>query len=118
MKNLIITSVCIIFGLTAVAQDKNARAVIEVDGVCGMCKERIEKAAIKTKGVKTATWSIETHMLSLIFDENKTSLQTIEESIAATGHDTKNVTAPEEAYESLHHCCKYRDEEVVGQHPE
>ena len=28
------------------AQDKNARASMEVDGVCGMCKERIEKAAI------------------------------------------------------------------------
>ena len=118
MKNLIITSVCIFFSLFATAQDKNARAIIEVDGVCGMCKERIEKAAIKTKGVKTATWSIETHMLSMIFDENKTSLQTIEENIAAAGHDTKNVSATEEAYENLHHCCKYRDEEVIGQHPE
>ncbi|HZH69985.1 MAG TPA: heavy-metal-associated domain-containing protein [Flavobacteriaceae bacterium] len=117
MKKIVLL-VLIMFGVQLQAQDKNARAVIEVDGVCGMCKERIEKAAIKTKGVKTATWNIGTHQLSLIFDENKTTLQTIEENVAAAGHDTDNVKAPKEAYEDLHHCCKYRDEEVVGQHPE
>jgi len=118
MKKIVLIVLIMMFGVQLQAQDKNARAIIEVDGVCGMCKERIEKAAIKTKGVKTANWSVATHELSLIFDENKTSLQTIEENIAAAGHDTENVTAPEEAYENLHHCCKYRDEEVIGQHPE
>ncbi|HZH69981.1 MAG TPA: hypothetical protein VFD80_05990 [Flavobacteriaceae bacterium] len=68
--------------------------------------------------VKTATWNIGIHQLSLLFDKNKTTLQTIEENIAAAGYDTDNVKAPKEAYEDLHYCCKYRDEEVVGQHPE
>ena len=34
------------------AQNKNAKAAIEVDGVCMMCKNRIEKACLKIKGVK------------------------------------------------------------------
>ena len=98
------------------AQNKNAKASIEVDGVCGMCKERIEKAAIRTKGVKSAVWSIETHELKLIFDERKTDLKTISENIAAVGHDTKEIKATEEQYNSVHACCKYRDDEVKKDH--
>ena len=48
------------------AQNKNAKVTIEVDGVCMMCKNRIEKACLKTKGVKSAVWNVETHNLSLI----------------------------------------------------
>ena len=64
-------------GMTVFAQNKNARASIEVDGVCLMCKDRIEKACVKTKGVKSAVWNVHTHELKLIFDERKTSLDNI-----------------------------------------
>jgi mercuric ion binding protein len=53
MKQLI-TIIALSLMSLGFAQNKNARASVEVDGVCGMCKERIEKAAIKTKGVKSA----------------------------------------------------------------
>ena len=98
------------------AQNKNAKASMEVDGVCGMCKERIEKAAIRTKGVKSAVWNVDTHELKLIFDERKTDLKAISKSIAAVGHDTKEIKATEEQYNSVHPCCKYRDEEVKKDH--
>lgn len=111
---LIITLLCA--GFVAQAQNKNAKAVIEADGVCLMCKERIEKAAIKTKGVKSAVWNVKTHMLSLIYDERKTTLEAIHQSVAAAGHDTKEATASEEAYASIHPCCKYRDTAVVDEH--
>ncbi|GAA4240784.1 cation transporter [Winogradskyella psychrotolerans] len=100
----------------AFAQDKNKKASIEVDGVCGMCKERIEKAAIRTKGVKSAVWSVDTHELKLIFDERKTDLKTISKKVASVGHDTKEIKATEEEYNSIHPCCKYRDEEVRKDH--
>ena len=57
------------------AQNKNAKATIEVDGVCMMCKNRIEKACLKTKGVKSAIWNVETHNLSLIYDERKSEFR-------------------------------------------
>jgi cation transport ATPase len=98
------------------AQDKNARASMEVDGVCGMCKERIEKAAIKTKGVKSAVWTVETHELNLIYDARKTDIVLISKNIAAVGHDTKAIKATEEQYLSVHDCCRYRDEEVQLEH--
>ncbi|MEX0998181.1 MAG: heavy-metal-associated domain-containing protein [Flavobacteriaceae bacterium] len=116
MKKIILVVLVMMLGVQVHAQDKNARATIEVDGVCMMCKERIEKAAIKTKGVKSAVWDIKTHMLSLIFDERKTSLDTIHQRIADVGHDTEKVTATEKAYNSVHACCKYRDEAVINEH--
>ncbi len=98
------------------AQNKNAKASMEVDGVCGMCKERIEKAAIRTKGVKSAVWNVDTHELKLIYDERKTDLKTISKNIAAVGHDTKEIKATDEAYDSVHPCCRYRDKDVVKDH--
>jgi mercuric ion binding protein len=115
MKKLIIL-VIMLAGIGMQAQNKNARATIEVDGICGMCKARIEKAALNTKGVKSAVWSIESHMLKLIYDERKTRLDTIHNQIARVGHDTDKVTATKEAYLSVHKCCRYRDEEVIDDH--
>lgn len=98
------------------AQDKNAKASLEVDGVCGMCKARIEKAAIRTKGVKSAVWNVDTHELKLIYDARKTDVKTISQKIADVGHDTKEIKATDEAYDSVHPCCKYRDKEIVDNH--
>lgn len=115
MKKLILV-LLMVASTAMVAQEKNKRESLEVDGVCGMCKSRIEKACFKTKGVKSAIWSVETHELKLIFDENKTDLNTIEASILAVGHDTKQIKATDEAYNTVHGCCKYRDEEVIEDH--
>lgn len=79
----------------------------EVNGVCGMCKSRIEKQAFKIKGVKSAVWDIPSHQFSVIYDASKTSLINIHEEIAAVGHDTSLVTASDEAYNGLHMCCMY-----------
>ena len=117
MKKLGILLIMLV-SLTAFSQNKNAKATMEVDGVCGMCKERIEKACIKTKGVKSAVWNVETHELKLIYNEKLTNLATIENSVAAVGHDTKNVVATEEAYNSVHACCRYREEAVIDDHKE
>lgn len=105
-----------LIGITAFSQNKNAKASLEVDGVCMMCKDRIEKACVKTKGVKSAVWNVKTHELRLIFDERKTDLKTIQANIVAVGHDTKELKATDEAYNSVHPCCKYREESVKEDH--
>ena len=48
----IITILFLSLTLFSNAQNKNAKAEIEVDGVCNSCKVRIEKNAIGVKGVK------------------------------------------------------------------
>ena len=105
-------------GISLSAQEKkrNAKVSIDVDGVCMMCKGRIEKAALNTKGVKYAQWSVQTHELKLIIDERKTDVKTIQKNVANVGHDTKAVKATKEAYDGLHPCCKYRSEEIQDGH--
>lgn len=115
MKQIILIFTVLITTITF-AQDKNAKASLEVDGVCGMCKARIEKAAIRTKGVKSAVWNVDTHELKLIYDARKTNLKAISQKIADVGHDTKEIKATDDAYDSVHPCCKYRDEEIIDNH--
>lgn len=115
MKKITMIAVFLI-GISAIAQDKNAKASIEVSGVCTMCKIRIEKASLNTKGVKSANWDIKTHQLKLIYDARKTNLKTIEKNIANVGHDTKNLKADDEVYKSISGCCQYRDPAVIDTH--
>jgi len=116
MKTVFLSLTILCMTTLSFAQNKNARASFEVDGVCMMCKNRIEKASLKTKGVKSAVWNVESHELRLIFDENKTDLISIQKNIAGVGHDTKELKATDEAYNSVHPCCKYREDEVVEEH--
>jgi len=109
MRNIIIMLVAVI-GFSAQAQqkkDKNAKYTVEVNGNCEQCKKRIEKAAFGVSGVKSAVWDIESHQLKLIINEEKNSVQTVENAIAKAGHDTKAVKATDEDYTNLHSCCKY-----------
>ena len=117
MKNLILL-VTFLVSISVFAQKpkKNAKVVIKVDGVCMMCKKRIEKAALNIKGVKYANWNVKSHELKMIVDERKTNKKAIEEKVASVGHDTETVTAPQEAYDNIHPCCKYRDEEIQKSH--
>ena len=116
MKTILLTVTMLFIGTLSYGQNKNAKASIEVDGVCMMCKKRIEKASLNTKGVKSAVWNVKSHELKLIFNEHKTDLSTIQKNILAVGHDTENLNATEEAYETVHPCCKYREEKVVKDH--
>jgi len=117
MKKLLIIALMLIGTLTF-AQNKNAKASMEVDGICGMCKARIEKACLNTKGVKFAQWSVDTHELKLIYDARKTDVSTIEKQVLAAGHDVKEEKATDEAYATVHACCKYRNEDVKDEHKE
>ena len=116
MKNVIVVILLALVSFSVNAQKKNAKLTIEVDGVCMMCKKRIEKAALNTKGVKYANWNVSSHELMLIIDERKTNEKMVCQSLADAGHDTKEVKASKDAYDNLHSCCKYRDEEIQEDH--
>jgi len=109
MKNIVFMLVALI-SLSATAQEKknkNAKYDIEVNGNCDQCKKRIEKAAYSVAGVKSAVWHIDDHKLHLIINEEKTSVTEVKKAIAKVGHDADDIKATDEAYENLHHCCKY-----------
>ena len=94
--------------LALFAQKKDIqKTTFEVNGVCGMCKARIEKTVFSIKGVKTASWDIPSHQFTLLYDANKVSLESVHQAIAKAGHDTPLATAPDEVYENLPLCCFY-----------
>lgn len=116
MKKIATVVLLALFATSAYAQEKNKKMTMEVDGVCEMCKLRIEKAALGVKGVKYALWDIPSHQLSLIMDERKTNAMEVKTALVAVGHDTKELKATEEAYNKVMPCCRYRDEKVVNDH--
>ncbi len=111
MYKIFFLAIALISGMFANAQSAAATATFKVDGVCEMCKERIENAAY-IKGVKKAVWDKETKMLTVFYNPKKVTLQKIEESIAKAGHDTENVKASAEAYAKIHGCCEYREDDT------
>lgn len=82
-----------------------------VKGVCDMCKERIENAAL-IKGVKKATYDKFKHQLVVFYKPDKVELDKIEKEVAKAGHDTQNYKADQEVYNSLPKCCAYRSGEA------
>lgn len=110
MKNIVLMLCMVFVGISAQAQEKknkNAKYSIDVNGNCEQCKKRIEKAAYSVSGVKSAVWSVETHQLSLVVNEEKTSILAVKKAIAKVGHDAEEEKATEEDYVNLHQCCKY-----------
>ena len=115
MRNLFLGMMLLVVTLSAQAQvkkNKNAKYTIEVNGNCEQCQRRIQKAAFSVNGVKTASWSIETHQLNLTINEEKTSIIAVKKAIAKVGHDAGDVKATQEDYDNLHSCCQYDREKT------
>jgi mercuric ion binding protein len=125
MNKIIFLFTLLMIGFSVQSQEvklnKNAKISFEVDGICGMCKKRIETAALKSKGVKFAIWNVKTHQLNVIMDERKTDVATIQSNILKVGHDVvgfdaQKIKATTAAYNTVHPCCRYRDEEIILDH--
>ncbi|PIB28373.1 metal transporter [Maribacter sp. 4U21] len=110
MKKIVLAVLMVLVTGVTFAQEKNKKLTMEVDGKCDMCKTRIERAALGVKGVKYAMWDIPSHELSLIIDERKTDPMQVKAALVAVGHDTKELKATQEAYDGVHPCCKYRED--------
>lgn len=110
MRNNVLILICLLVSSIGFAQDKNKKVVLDVNGKCLMCKARIEKAALAVPGVKYASWDIPTHQLSVVMDERKTNSMVVKTALVEAGHDTKELKASQEAYDKIHPCCKYRED--------
>jgi len=81
-----------------------------VEGACGMCKERIEKNAIEVGKATTAEWNVDTKIIVINIDETITEVSTVKWHLSQAGHDNGDYLAPDEVYDNMHGCCKYRPE--------
>ena len=108
MKTLKIFSFAALFmTLNAVAfSQKTKTETIPVSGNCGMCKTKIEKAAMSA-GVKEASWNTEKKILTVKYSSASTNTAKNQQAVAAVGYDTRDLKATDEAYSTLPGCCQY-----------
>ena len=108
MKKVILTMLAVA-AMSATMQAKTVKTEISVNGKCNeMCKPRIEKAAKAVPGVLSATWNLKAQKLTLVYDNIKTDTKKVQKAVAASGHDSGNIKAPQATYNKLPGCCKYR----------
>jgi outer membrane receptor for ferrienterochelin and colicins len=97
-------------------QPQTSTSYFFVDGVCGMCKDRIEQVALTMTGIESAEWSVDTKVLAVTAQTGTLDSYQLQWNLASAGHDTEAVKAPSSAYQNLHGCCKYRDEAIIQAH--
>jgi len=104
--NAIATAILMTCGITSFAQSKTE--TIKVAGNCEMCEKTIETAA-KKAGATTAKWDEDTKILTVSYDESKTTNDAIQQKVASVGYDTEKYPGDEKAYKKLNKCCQYAD---------
>lgn len=108
MKKVILMAIALLGLLSSYSQSKDSTTSFKVFGVCGECKQRIEKT-LKIKGIRSAKWNVKTKMLNLTYDPSVVSLDKIHTKLVDAGHDTELKKAKDEVYKALPDCCHYRD---------
>ncbi len=91
---------------------RDTSVVFKVSGACEMCKERIETTA-RGRGVKKASWNVDSKLLSVQYDPRLASLEKIQNRIVAAGHDIGDKKAKDIVYNALPKCCHYREMETM-----
>ncbi len=86
--------------------NKIKKIKFQVNGVCEMCKNRIE-TALDVKGIRLADWNIRTKFCRVKFNSEVISENDIYKLISGVGHDTPIYKASDEDYNNLYHCCHY-----------
>lgn len=113
MKTLKIFSIILLISALvnpAIAQKAKTES-FKVSGECGMCKKKIEKAA-KEAGATSATWNVNTKLLTVSYNVSSTSVAAIQQKVADAGYDNAGVKASEDSYNKLDKCCQYEREAV------
>jgi Cu(I)/Ag(I) efflux system membrane fusion protein len=95
-------------GESSLSPQASQIATLQVQGLCEMCKERIEKTAKNITGISSAVWDIETKRLHLRYNPELTSSDAVAKALAKAGHDTEKHQASDEVYNALPACCQYR----------
>jgi len=101
------------YGQAKKAPVADTAVTFKVFGVCGQCKDRIEKA-VKIKGVRSGVWDMETGILSLVYNSSQVSLEKIKNRIVAVGHDLEDRKSVNAVYNALPKCCLYRQDAAAA----
>lgn len=108
MKKLISLIIATLFSIAGVHAQVIA-SKIKTSGQCEHCKETIEKNIRFEKGIKKVVFDEKTQIVTVKFDESKTTLKNIQIAISKLGYDADSIPADPKAYENLNACCKKKE---------
>lgn len=104
IKLFSLSAAALLITVAGTAQTKTES--FKVSGNCGMCKNKIEKAA-KEAGAKEASWNQESKEITVTYKSSSTNTAKIQQKIAEAGYDNAGFKATNDSYDKLHACCKY-----------
>jgi copper chaperone CopZ len=90
----------------AMAQTETQEVKIKTSAVCQMCKKKIERDLSYEKGVVSSTLDVETKILTVTYNPQKTNPAKIKKAVTKTGYDADDLPAKPKAYKKLPECCK------------
>ncbi|MDP1675917.1 MAG: heavy-metal-associated domain-containing protein [Bacteroidota bacterium] len=108
MKLIMFIALFSTFSIIVLGGDTIKKETFTVYGNCGMCKSRIEKS-LKISEVSSAQWDKNTKILSVKYNANAITLDSLQKIVASVGHDTEKYKAADEVYNDLPGCCLYRE---------
>ena len=73
---------------------------------CDMCKEKIEKDLVLTKGVKKVNVDVEKKEIKVTYSSEKTTEAKLKKAISKIGYDADEVVANKKAHDHLAKCCQ------------
>lgn len=112
MKKNILVLIFILISLQSLAQKKpievrnGYQIEIQTSAICEMCKYTLEKDLTFEKGVKDATLNLGNKVLTILYNPQKTDVQTLRKRITKVGYHADTLARDAQAYENLPMCCK------------
>lgn len=108
VKHIFYLFCCFLFlsNNSSFSQNKLQELKVKTSAVCDMCKESIEKAMAYERGVKSSNLDVESAILTILYNPEKTSPEKIKKAISLAGYDADELPANEKAYNKLNACCK------------
>jgi len=110
IKSILFANILLMFVMsatTSIAQNATtAELKIKTSAVCDMCKETVVKNMAFEKGVKKSTLDVESKVLTVIYNPQKTTPEKLRAAVAKIGYDADEVPADPKAYKKLDACCK------------
>ena len=118
MKKFLVLATAII-GFTAIGFGQVKKKGIQTVSIktptvqCDKCKERIESYMIREEGVQKVNVDYKRKITKVTFVAERTNIDNIKTAIANIGYDADEITANEESYKKLPHCCQKPDDSGV-----
>ena len=111
MKNIsaILLIVCFVGCSAIISRNVSNHSLQEINiptAQCGMCVARIDKALNSVDGILKYKVELYALTVKVKYDNEKISLQQIEQIISKTGYQANTIQADPEAYEKLDMCCR------------